>query len=503
MDTPQSSSRLINEAMKTNPLMRILSKMPTYDDMAKALAFNPLANVKIQEYSLDDRSLLLAGYEQQFVPSAMALTICDAIRKMIYASYIVRKPSRSRYVDLARLGDMIGKKISHVQWFPNYAAGLCIEGITGLGKSKMIARIVSLLEGPVIQHEDCHEGGWAKQTQLSYLMVSAAADSSRGGFLLNILFTIDGVLGTSYATDYGSRQWTNEKLIVVVCVILSVHNCGLLVIDELQARSLGKSEADFTIFVLRLLNFGVPVVLCGHPDGVGKLKSHAQDLRRLSIGGWYSLFPPASENDFDFGVSAKGILTFSVMDQSFELTDTRLRAYYRMTAGIPGLQATLNFCAQEIALQDKRRVLEDSDFQEAFDTSPRIVEMKPLIHCLVERKAELLSAFEDIPVALYQQWWKSMAPLEQSSSPPLQEPKEVHVRGKQAQQLKSKETKQKRSEKKTEEVVAGLENEDVRRDKGASVLAAAFSALEQAHDDTAPASSDPNVADDAASARAK
>ena len=98
----------------------------------------------------------------------------------------------------------------------------------------------------------------------------------------------------NYRSQYADhRRWPIEKLAIEVGIILVQHAVGVLIIEEIQARnfSMSPNREEMLLFILRVLNFGVPVVLVGNPLGFVGLDEFSQDINRLTENEPIHLMP--------------------------------------------------------------------------------------------------------------------------------------------------------------------------------------------------------------------
>ena len=98
---------------------------------------------------------------------------------------------------------------------------------------------------------------------------------------------------TTYATDYGGKTLSVEIQLVALLNVLATHRCGLLVVEEAQAENLATAKfgREFVLFFLRVLNFGIPMLLIGNPRAFEEVDKNSQDLSRLSDAGSFALDP--------------------------------------------------------------------------------------------------------------------------------------------------------------------------------------------------------------------
>ncbi|MBN3756237.1 AAA family ATPase [Paraburkholderia sp. Tr-20389] len=423
---PKLTSReALDAAFGPNPLLDPLDPLIEVERMPAALSHRPLQNVPWRDVDPKQRIDFLNLMQSQFVPTPDAVEIALAIQQMIRASYIERHPAlpcnRRRRMEIATLDPA---KLPSASWFPGFARAVIVEGITGLGKTFMKDRILSLYP-QVHRHGRFEAGGWEKQAQIIYLDVTMSADSSRLGFLDNILLAIDNALrdiddpsgDTHYYETYGGpkSRMSTEKVMVIIGQILSQYYCGLLVIDEIQDRNFSTNRELILLFFLRLLNFGIPIMLLGNPKGFSGFEQSAQDTRRLYKGGHFELWPATDGRDRAWRSYVSGKLQDNLLPLSFPVDDTAHDEFYRCSGGVRDYFDTLLGAMQERGL---RKNLGEIPFEYIAETysGRRMKKYHGTINALVKKDINELAKNTDMPLELFAKRWKMSLPASESSS---------------------------------------------------------------------------------------
>lgn len=164
---------------------------------------------------------------------------------------------------------------------------------------------------------------------------------------------------------------SNEKLAVHVGIILRIHAVGVLVIDEIQQRNFsGKAHGGLAaLFFLRLLNFGIPMVLMGNPFGLGALDRYSQDVRRTSSAGSFD-FEPISLDDFDWHKCiAPGVWRYYVLPEPMTFSDPGGKILFQYSGGFRDYACRICHSAQRLALDLNERALTVEHLQQAYEGS--------------------------------------------------------------------------------------------------------------------------------------
>jgi hypothetical protein len=397
-DTTLSPDEAIAQAFGQNPVLEVLGPNVSIDDLPEMLSHRPLDSIPWQSVPTKQRFDFVRLLRSHFVPTSTAIEIALALQRTLRMGYVERNPLNREYRRrLHKITELRGHDVVSAPWFPTYASGMVIAGITGLGKSIITQRFFSHYP-QVILHPENSEAGWLQLKQIVYLIVPMSADHSRGGFLFSILAAIDEAAGTAYHKEYFNTRITVERLMVVVGIILANHQCGYLVIDEIQKRNFrpGESRALILLFFLRLLNMGIPIVLIGNPEGFLGFDEFTQDVRRLYKDGYFELWPADSGSDEEwFGSFVEQKLEFTLLDFPFQMTPEARSAFFQCTAGVHDYFDQLYEIMLDMAIRSGRTVLDVDDIRKAY-THPRMAKYRGTIDALVSRDPTKLFAFEDI-----------------------------------------------------------------------------------------------------------
>lgn len=278
----------------TNPLLRDLPLEIAWQEWLERLWLNPFQGEDIESMSPVRRDLILDQYERLYVPSASTAEIAYKIHRMLMGGLIDRHPHspehKRQIYALSRAGEDARFK------FPEFSArprGMLIKGVTKLGKSRLVERVLDQYPQVILRRRD-EQAGWLELRQLVYLVIPMPSDASKSGFLMNAFIELDKALGTSYSREATIRNATIDIQLVKLLALLVQHRCGLLVIEEgqeyhdLTAVKFGHS---YHTFFLRVLNTGIPTILIGNPKAFDELNSSSQLMGRLSNPGARELTP--------------------------------------------------------------------------------------------------------------------------------------------------------------------------------------------------------------------
>lgn len=391
-----------------NPYLEQLEEFLSTDNLMPRLQNWPLSGIEVTNLSMQARhDLLDRMHDQMFEPTTTAIETGTRLFRMIRRGIMARDPtlvsSRAHTMAIARYA---GKELKDLPWFPNSAKGMRSSGITGLGKSYEICRLLQLLPKR-IQHGPSKSADWNHMIQAPWIYVAMSHDGSLGGLPLQILVALDTAIGTDYSDERGLTSLSNEKLAVHVGIILNNHSVGVLVIDELQGRNFagGARGGLAATFFLRLLNFGIPLVLMGNPLGMDALDSFSQDMRRVGSGGNIEMHPLESD-EFDFtDILAPALWRYNVMPQPSPIDDKDGAILFNFCGGIRDYATRIRVSSQRLALDQGDQFVTEEHMQQAFMGPDFSSKERALIVGFRDRNPIPLSQFDDIPWQRYAVRW--------------------------------------------------------------------------------------------------
>ena len=412
-----------------NPLIKGLPQFLTSEQMAEKLRCRPFADVSWESLPLAQRAILLNQLKLTFCVTEDSLGIALALQSLLWDGLLARDPRLPEHRRMIyEVAEYDHKQFETLRWRDDFIGGITIRGITGVGKSAAVNGFLTLLP-QVIKRDRNEEAQWVEFSQLVYLKVPMSADGTRGGFLQNCLLEMDKAMGTDYFKRHQGKQWTVERLLVNVLHYLSLHRCGLLLIEEAQQKNLAISQfaRDFLTFFLRLLNHGIPVVIIGNPMAFTDLDSFSQDQSRFSEYGDFRLDPIYDFEDEEWrDVWMVDLWAATLLDEEDEQIIDLDQLIWTYTAGFPRFVARLRRETLGIAIQmGSTKVCREHI--EIAKLTPSMSGASDLISAFVNRNWHDLEKFSDIPIEGTRLQWSRLASSQTPdpvdlpvSDPPLQ-----------------------------------------------------------------------------------
>lgn len=341
-------------APDTNPLLEGLAPYIPFSRMPRALFYEPLQCIQWRAMAPELREQLLARYKQHFFPTSYGIDVAMRLQDAIRHSLVLRDPQSPS--EQKRINQLVMVETIHADVLPsltNPAVGAIIDGWTGSGKSSLVTRALKVIApNQIICHPKSEACGWSTLTQISYLYIDFPSNGTRGGLVTRILGAIDALIGSSYA-ERSQRLRNLDQSLTLVMKALSMHRVGALVIDEGQPETLGNSpwQRELVLFLLTLLNLGIPVILCGQPRAFETIQRNAQVSRRFCEIGHFGLRRANSDtHEWWFKEFVRGMMRFNVCEQLVD-QDGILRESRHTAAGVPGYFARQWIEAQRIVLR--------------------------------------------------------------------------------------------------------------------------------------------------------
>ncbi len=266
---------------ENNPLILALPRIMTTDESIERLAYFPNFDeaLKLQPDSL--RHHKLDNGVRFFSPLDVHLDLERRFSCLLRAGYIERNPLLPEYYKkIDRAFNSISQYGDEDFYFSTKYHGFNIIGISGVGKTQTVERILSLYP-QVIRHSN-FQGRNFTNNQLVWLKLDCPFDGSTKGLCLNFFQAVDRIFDTNYLKNYGAKKTTDEML-PYMALVASVHFLGVLVIDEIQRLNLAKSggaERMLNFFTQLVNSVGVPVVMVGTYKALPLLSDNFSQMRR-------------------------------------------------------------------------------------------------------------------------------------------------------------------------------------------------------------------------------
>ncbi|WP_218008338.1 ATP-binding protein [Cytobacillus firmus] len=274
---------------------------------------------------------------QYFQPFETHLDLEQRISRAIRQGYLHRNPMKKE--EVMRIHESY-KAIKDGKFLKTYqteakrtAAGFTIIGLSGIGKSTAIERVLSFYP-QLIKHQE-YKGKPFHFTQISWLKLDCPFDGSLKGLCMSFFSELDRLLGSNYLNKFGAQKNTLDLMMQRMNHLASRHGIGLLIIDEIQHLSLSKSggsEKMLNFFVTLVNTIGIPVLMVGTNKAISILQSEFRQARRGSGQGdmVWSQMP----NDESWDLFVEGMWEYQWTSHFTELTSEFNDFLYEESQGI-------------------------------------------------------------------------------------------------------------------------------------------------------------------------
>lgn len=384
----------IIEEYRGNPFIESLPPILSTEEAVEKLAIYAKYNSKERMLDKQYRFHLVQRLFQCFQPLWIHLDLESRISRVIRQGYLARNPFRAEYAQGLQEGHRnLNGELSRNGVFRTTAAGFTIIGVSGMGKTTAINRILSLYP-QVVVHKD-YNGINFSMYQIVWLKLDCPFDSSLRGLALEFFRKVDDLLGTQYHKKFGLGRKTINDMLVIMSQIARNTGLGVLVIDEIQHLSKAKSGGDqkmLNFFVTLVNTIGVPVILVGTPAGLSILQSEFRQARRGSGQGdmiWDRL-----KNNQNWDLLINALWGYQWTKKQIPLTDDFKNILYEESQGIIDIAVKLYAMAQIEAIMTGREEITSEIISQVSNKHLQLV--KPMIQALKSGNISKIAKFEDI-----------------------------------------------------------------------------------------------------------
>ena len=333
-----------------NPLIEALPPIWTEDEVEERLRYYPPYEDRDRLAPAHLRLHLLQSTLQFFEPLPVHLELEQRFSRMIRTGYLARNPRDPQFVSsLHQQADLLSDSDLVPPSPRSTATGFTILGMSGVGKTTAVERILSLY--PQVIHHHVYQEQPLTMVQVVWLKLDCPFDGSIKGLCLNFFQAVDDLLGSRYYERYASGRRTVDELLPRMARVAALHGLGVLVIDEIQHLSEAKSGGSRKMlnFFVQLVNtIGLPVVLVGTYKALGLLSGEFRQTRRGTGQGDYVWDPMANDDTWQYFIEA--LWRFQYTRKPMALTDALRDTLHEASAGITDFAVKLYMLAQARAI---------------------------------------------------------------------------------------------------------------------------------------------------------
>ncbi|AOY74997.1 ATP-binding protein [Clostridium formicaceticum] len=380
-----------------NPLIEALPQISSKIEVIDKLSVYPKYDDKERILESHYRVHLVQRLFQCFQPLEIHLDIESRLSRVIRQSYLARNPFRPEFAsglqDGYRMIQNLSLDLTVNSSFRTTAAGFSIVGVSGMGKTTAVNRILSMIP-QIIVHSKYKENNFSIY-QLVWLKLDCPYDGSIRGLCMEFFNKVDSLLGTKYYQKHINGRHTVDTMLSVMSQIARSIGLGLLIIDEIQhlkqAKS-GGSERMLNFFVTLVNTIGVPVVLIGTMKALSLLQGEFRQARRGSGQGDLTYERLKQDDNWELLLSA--LWDYQWTKTPVFLTSRISNMMYEHSQGIIDIAVKLYAMAQIRAILSGSELVDEALIRQVAEENFKLV--KPMIEALKSGDIRRIAQFEDI-----------------------------------------------------------------------------------------------------------
>ena len=387
---------------KNNPLIEALPDLIEEDEVIDLLAEYPYFDKEERKLNKLYRCHLVQRIFQYFQPLSIHLDLYTRFSMVIRQGYLTRNPINIEYAISFNNGyeDILNNKINYKNElnFRSSASGFTIVGVSGMGKTTAINRI--LLKMPQVILHSKYKDKTLCMYQVTWIKLECPFDGSIKALCINFFENIDRLLKTNYLRKYGSGRLSANAMIPIMAQICRSINLGVLVIDEIQNLNSAKSGGAEKMlnYFLNLVNvIGLPVILIGTPNAIEIIQSQFRLARRNSAMG--ALYWDRLKNDMNWKLLLEGMWEYQWTNEYTKLTKELSDVLYEESQGIIDIAIKLYAMAQIKAISStKTEKITTSLIRTIAKDNLKLI--KPMLDALKTGNVNKIVKYEDISMEI-------------------------------------------------------------------------------------------------------
>jgi ABC-type oligopeptide transport system ATPase subunit len=384
-----------------NPLIEALPPILDSDEATEELSHYPEYHEGMCSTPKHIRYHLIQNSLRFFSPLDIHLDLERSFSCLLRVGYTDRNPEKENVWNkieerVSKLEKKSRSQYAKVDDYKSTAAiGFSIIGISGIGKSQTVERILKLY--PQIIFHNRYKCKNFTHTQLVWLKLDCPFDGSIKGLCYNFFLSVDNLLGTTYFDKYAKTARNADEMLPHMARVVANHFIGVLVIDEIQRLSKAKSggaEKMLDFFVQLVNNIGVPMVLVGTYKALSILSGALSQMRRGAGQG--DLVWDRLKFDEQWQLLIEDLWEFQYLHKICRLKDNLdlSRVLYEESQGITDLAIKLFMFSQELAISSGEEKLTTSIIRSAAKAKFNL--LQPALRALKNKDKKALATFEDI-----------------------------------------------------------------------------------------------------------
>jgi hypothetical protein len=391
---------------KGNPLIEALPPLLSKEHFVEAVSEYPAFDESERKLDSWVRLHCVERLLRFFQPLERHIDLEQKISRVLRQGYLARNPLAPVYATrLNQINKSIksareDKTASFAKYVntPSSASGFTVIGVSGVGKSTAVNRILGLYPQIILHSE--YQGTPLNAYQIVWLKLDCPHAGSLKGLCIDFFIAIDKLLGTDYHRKFASRQNSEDAMLARMALVASTHSLGVLVIDEVQDLSTAKSggsEKMLNFFVKLVNTIGVPVVRIGTNKALPILQGDFRQARRgTGEGGvyWERMMRNTPEEKEIWRFFVEGFFDYQWTRNSVGLTDELDTLLHEESQGIVDIAIKLFMIAQWRAIAVESEIITPTLIKQVASDSLHLV--RPMLDALKSGNKESIAKYSDI-----------------------------------------------------------------------------------------------------------
>ena len=335
--------KLLPPLLSGQTLIEKIASYPSYDERIR----NAQQHVRLEA---------LTDLYRFYYPFPMVIEIYN---KLYLATSLALKKKNTKLV-LKQRNDtyraMMGDRQYH--GIIGGADSFTVIGKSGTGKTSAIMAAINLItDQKVIEVENPF------QKIIPCIKVECPFDASAKGLILEILRSVDEIIGTEYYERSRKTSDTTDILIGTISQV-ALNHIGLLVIDEIQNVWGRKNGTTLISMITQLINSsGISIAMVGTEECIPFFEKGAQLARRAQGLKYNSLL-----YDEYYAQFCRSIWKYQYTKELIPIEDSIIEWIYEHSAGVIANNISLVHDAQEIAILEGYEKLDLHSLNMAYKT---------------------------------------------------------------------------------------------------------------------------------------
>lgn len=344
---------------ENNPFIEALPELFSDLEVLEQFKIYPPISDEERSKSATVRYHMIKRLKKFVQPLDIHFDIEKKLSALIRQGYLARNPFSLEYIQRLQLLNNIKSEKENLtteriqelfQTLRSTASSFSIIGISGIGKTTTIERLLLMYEQVIIHSE--YRGKPLTRTQIVWLKIDCPFDGSLKTLCKMFFKAVDDVLVTTrYFDKYANNRYSTATMMIHMIIVASIHSIGVLVIDEIQHLLNSKNNPDemLNFFVTLVNTIGLPTIFIGTFKALKVLQKDFRQARRASSEGNIIWDRMSKNEEWDFFLET--LWKFQWLAKYTELTDELNSVMYDNCQGITAVAVNLFMLVQERALE--------------------------------------------------------------------------------------------------------------------------------------------------------